>query len=208
MEDVLGVYYRPRDPNAVLVCVDEICKQLHSEVAPRLGTRPGDAAKEDYEYVREGSASLFMAFAPLEGKRHVYVSKKGTRRALDYADFLRLIAEEWFPNSPRIVLVEDNLNTHTDASLYKRFSPDLAYKLAQRFERHRTPKHGSWLNMAECELSVLARQCLARRIPNLGSLRKETCKWCCGRNNLSTTINWQFSSEDARVKLKKLYPTI
>jgi hypothetical protein len=208
MEDVLEVYERPRDADAVLVCADEICKQLTSEVAPRLGPRPGDAAKEDYEYVREGCASMFIAYAPHGGKRHVYVSESGTRKGTDYAEFLRLVSDEWFPDSKRIVLVEDNLSTHTNTGLYEAFPPGEALRIAQRFERHHTPTHGSWLNVAESELSVLARQCLARRIAHPDALRTQSEAWSVRRNKVGATTSWQFTNEDARVKLHKLYPTV
>ncbi len=208
MEDVLEVYERPRDPGAVLVCVDEICKQLTSEVAPALGPRPGDTAKEDYEYVREGSASLFLAYAPLEGARHAYVSEGGTRKGIDYAEFLRLVSDEWFPGTDRIVLVEDNLSTHTNAGFYSAYEPGEAFRLSRRFERHHTPVHGSWLNVAESELSVLARQCLARRIADVDTLRAEAGAWARRRNGVGATTDWQFTNEQARVKLRKLYPTI
>lgn len=206
MEDVLGVYHRPRDPGAVVVCIDEISKQLTSEVAPPLGTRPGSPAKEDHEYVREGSASVFMAHAPLEGRRHIYVSEAGTRKGADYAEFLRLVSDEWFAESALVVLVEDNLNTHTDASLYKTYEPAEAFRLARRFERHRTPVHGSWLNIAEGELSVFARQCLSRRIACVDELRAEGEVWAGRRNAAGVTTKWQFTTDDARIKLRKLYP--
>lgn len=151
---------------------------------------------------------MFIAYAPLEGRRHIYVSESGTRKGGDYAQFLRLVAEEWFGDSPRIVLVQDNLSTHTDASLYKVFEPEKALALARRFERHRTPKHGSWLNMAECELSVLSRQCLSRRIASVGDLRDEGRSWAAARNAAGTKGYWQFSVGDARTKLASLYPTI
>lgn len=208
MEDVLEVYHRPRDPSAVVVCIDEISKQLTSEVTPPLGTRPGSAAKEDHEYVREGSASVFIAHAPHEGRRHIYVSEAGTRKGADYAEFLRRVSDEWFPGPEVIVLVEDNLNTHTDASLYRSFEPAEAFRLAHRFERHRTPVHGSWLNIAESELSVFSRQCLSRRIACVDELRSEGETWASQRNAAGVTTGWQFTTDDARIKLSKLYPTI
>jgi len=208
MEDVLEVYHRPRDKDAVVVCIDEICKQLTSDVTPPLPTREGAPAKEDHEYVREGSASLFLAHAPLEGERHVYVSEAGTRKGVDYAEFLRQISDEWFPDSARIILVEDNLNTHTDASLYKSFAPEEAFRLARRFERHRTPVHGSWLNIAESELSVLARQCLSGRIHDVDELRNEAEAWATLRNEAAVTTSWQFTTTKARIKLTSLYPII
>jgi hypothetical protein len=207
MEDVLDLYHRPRDRARPLVCLDELPVQFHGEVAAPLPVRSGDTAKEDYEYIRNGSGSAFLALSPLEGERLTYVSPEATRTAVDYAEFLRMISEEWFPEADRIVLVQDNLNTHTPASLYKAFPPEEARRLARRFEVHYTPKHGSWLNVAESEISVLSRQCLSRRIPDKDTLRAEVAAWEKRRNESAKETNWQFTSEDARIKLKKLYPS-
>ena len=208
MEDVLDVYHTPRDPQLPLVCLDEVCKQLLGEKQAPLPPRPGIPGREDYEYVRDGVASIFMVYAPLEGIRHTHVGPDGRRTARDYAECLRLIAEEWFPDAARIVLVLDNLNTHKMGSLYERFPAPQAKALADRFEVHYTPKHGSWLNMAECEISVLARQCLRRRIPDLDSLRAETSAWAKRRNAAGAKMSWQFDSAAARIKLQSLYPSI
>jgi hypothetical protein len=208
MEQVLDVYHRARDPDSPLVCLDEVCKQLLREKQSPLRPRPGIAGREDYEYIRDGVASLFMVYAPLEGIRHTYVSPDGRRTARDYAECLRLIAEEWFPDAPRITLVQDNLNTHKMGSLYERYPAARARGLAARFELVYTPKHGSWLNMAECEISVLARQCLKGRIPDLESLRSETAAWESRRNQAGATTSWRFDSDTARIKLHSLYPSI
>lgn len=171
MEDVLEVYTRPHDPTHPLVCLDETSKQLTRETRTPLPGRPGRAARFDYEYERAGVASLFMLFVPLEGWRHVAVRKR--RTAVDYALILRDLADVHFPKADKITLVQDNLNTHKPASLYEAFPPAEARRIAERFEWHYTPKHGSWLNIAECELSALARQCLDRRIPDQPSLVAE-----------------------------------
>lgn len=208
MEQVLDVYHRARDPESPLVCLDEVCKQLLREKEAALPPRPGIAGREDYEYIRDGVASLFMVYAPLEGIRHTYVGPDGRRTARDYAECLRLIAEEWFPGAPRITLVQDNLNTHKMGSLYERYPAARARELAARFELIYTPKHGSWLNMAECEISVLARQCLKRRIPDLDSLRNESVAWETRRNLAGATTCWRFDNDTARIKLHSLYPSI
>jgi hypothetical protein len=206
MEDVLDVYARPLDPARPVVCVDEGGKQLLGEVRAPLPVRPAAVAKEDYEYERGGMANLFMAFEPLAGRRHVAVTERKT--AADFARFLRVVSDDWYPEAEVIVLVCDNLNTHTPAALYEAFEPQEARRLAARFEWHHTPKHGSWLNMAEVELSVVARQCLDRRIPDLEALRREVAAWERARNAAAVKADWQFTTADARVKLKKLYPTI
>lgn len=206
MEDVLDVYTRPRDPDRPLVCLDETSKQLTRETRTPVPMRPGQPARSDYEYERNGVASLFMLSAPLEGWRHVCVRSR--RTAVDYAHVLRDLAQVHFPEAKKIVLVQDNLNTHRPASLYEAFAPDEARRIAERFEWHYTPKHGSWLNMAECELSVLARQCLNRRIPEQAQLQAETAAWTQSRNTAQTKINWQFKTQDARIKLAQLYPQI
>jgi hypothetical protein len=206
MEDVLETYAQPHDPSRPVVCVDEGGKQLIGDVREPLPVRPGSPAKRDSEYERGGMANLFMAFAPLAGWRHVTVTERKT--ATDFAQFLKQLSDEFAPKAEQIVLVCDNLNTHTPAALYEAFEPGEARRLAQRFEWHYTPKHGSWLNMAEMELSVLARQCLDRRIPDLAILRQEVRAWEKTRNAAVVRVNWQFTTADARVKLKKLYPTI
>ena len=206
MEDVLEVYARPHDPNVPLVCLDETSKQLVREVRTPQPAAPGRPACEDYEYERNGVAALFMLVAPLEGWRHVETREQRTR--LDYAHCLRDLAEVHFPHAQRIVLVQDNLNTHSPASLYEAFPPAQARALTERFEWHFTPKHGSWLNVAEIELQVLARQCLDRRIPALDVLQREVAAWSVARNRTGADIDWRFTTADARIKLRKLYPTI
>lgn len=206
MEDVLDVYTRPHDPARPLVCLDETSKQLTRETRAPLPMQPGREARHDYEYERAGVASLFMMFAPLEGWRHVAVRDR--RCAIDYANILRDLADIHFPQAEKITLVQDNLNTHSPASLYKAFAPGQARRLAQRFEWRYTPKHGSWLNMAEAELSVLARQCLDRRIPDQKALQTKIQAWGEQRNATSAKVRWRFSTDDARVKLASLYPQI
>ena len=206
MEDVLDVYARPYDEGRPVVGVDEGGKQLIGDVREPLPVRPGSPAKQDHEYQRGGMANLFMAFEPLAGQRHVAVTERKT--AEDFARFLRRLSDEWYPHAKRIVLVCDNLNTHTPASLYEAFEPAEARRLAERFEWHHTPRHGSWLNVAEMELSVVARQCLDRRIPDMETLRREVAAWERQRNAAVVRVDWQFTTADARIKLKKLYPTL
>jgi hypothetical protein len=206
MEDVLDIYAKPLDPSHPVVCIDEGGKQLIGDLREPLPVRPGSSAKQDYEYQREGMANLFMAFEPLAGYRHVEVTQRKT--SVDFAQFLRKLSDQIYAQVAKIVLVCDNLNTHGPASLYEAFAPAEARRLAERFEWHYTPKHGSWLNMAEMELSVVARQCLDRRIPDLPTLRKEVAAWEKTRNQTAVKVDWQFTTADARVKLKKLYPTI
>ena len=206
MEDVLDVYARPYDEARPVVGVDEGGKQLIGDVREPLPVRPGSPAKQDYEYERGGVANLFMAFEPLAGRRHVEATERKT--AADFARFLRVVSDELYPDAERIVLVCDNLNTHTPAALYEAFEPAEARRLAGRFEWHYTPKHGSWLNVAEVELSVVARQCLDRRIPDLGALRREVAAWERQRNAAVVKVDWLFTTADARVMLKKLYPTL
>jgi len=206
MEDVLDLYAQPHDPSRPVVCVDEGGKQLIGDVREPLPVRAGSPAKQDCNYQRGGMANLFMAFEPLAGRRQVVVTER--KRSVDFAGFLRQIADEWYAEVSRVVLVCDNLNTHTPAALYEAFEPAEARRLAERFEWHYTPKHGSWLNMAEMELSVVARQCLDRRIPDLTTLRREVQVWEETRNAAVVKVDWQFTTADARVKLKKLYPTI
>jgi hypothetical protein len=206
MEDVIAVYHRPPDPAYPVVCVDEGGKQLIGEVREPLPVRVGSPAKEDSEYERHGTANLFMAFEPLAGRRVAEVTDR--RTAVDFARFLKHLLDVAYPSATRLVLVTDNLNTHCTGSLYEAFAPEEARRLADRIEWHYTPKHGSWLNMAECELSVLARQCLDRRIPDRVTLAREVTAWETKRNAAAVKADWQFTTADARVKLKKLYPTI
>jgi hypothetical protein len=206
MEDVIAVYHRPPDPDCPQVCVDEGGKQLIGEVRPPRPVRPGSPAKEDSEYARHGTANLFVAFEPLAGRRVVEMTQR--RTAVDFARFLKRLLDEVYPDAPRVVLVTDNLNTHAPGSLYEAFDPAEARWLAERIEWHYTPKHGSWLNLAEVELSVLARQCLDRRIPDRETLAGEVAAWEAKRNAAGVTANGQFTTADARIKLKKLYPTV
>jgi transposase len=206
MEDVIEVYHRPHDPAAPQVCVDEGGKQLVGDVREPLPVRPGSPAREDSEYARHGTANLFMAFEPLAGRRVVEVTDR--RTAVDFARFLRRLLDEAYPAAERVVLVTDNLNTHGPGSLYEAFDPAEARRLCERLEWHYTPKHGSWLNMAEIELSVLARQCLDRRIPDRAALAREVAAWERERNADRAAADWQFTTADARVRLKKLYPTL
>jgi hypothetical protein len=205
MEDVLEVYQRPFDPDMPLVCLDECSKQLVGETRTPIPAAPGHPARVDSEYVRNGVASLFMIFAPLLGFRHVEVT--GRRTAIDYAHILKMIADVLFPLARKILLVQDNLNTHCIASLYLAFPPAEARRLAERFEIHYTPKHGSWLDLAESELSVLSSQCLNRRIPDTEKLKKEVAAWTTSRNKAKAKAVWQFTTEKARVKLARLYPS-
>jgi len=206
MEDVLEVYHRPHDPEYPVVCVDETSKQLISETRVPIGAKPGQPARHDYEYERNGTANLFMMFAPLEGWRHVEVTDRHT--AVDFAHMLRDLSDTHFPGAKKIVLMEDNLNTHKPASLYEAFPAAEARRLVERFEWHYTPKHGSWLNIAESELSVLSGQCLDRRIPDKQTLTEEVAAWEHARNKKHVKADWQFTTADARVKLKRLYPAM
>jgi uncharacterized small protein (DUF1192 family) len=206
MEDVLAVYCRPHDPKRPLVCLDETSKQLLKETRVPIPMKPGQVARHDYEYERNGTANLFMMFAPLEGWRHVKVTER--RTAIDYAHALKDLAESHFPDVEKIVLVTDNLNTHKPASLYEAFPAAIARQLVECFEWHFTPKHASWLDMAESELSVLSRQCLNRRIPDRLMLTAEVAAWEADRNKHHAKANWQFSTDKARVKLKQLYPLL
>jgi hypothetical protein len=206
MEEVLEVYARGPDPARPLVCLDEGSKQLTREVRAPLPAAPGRPVCEDYEYERNGVAAIFCAVAPHLGWRHLEVKAQRTRR--EYAHFLRTLADEHFAQAECIVLVQDNLNTHSPASLYETFSPAEAARLKARFEFHFTPKHGSWMNIAEIELSVLARSCLARRIPDLPTLATELGVWQQKRNQAAHRIRWQFTTSDARIKLLKLYPSL
>jgi hypothetical protein len=204
MEEVLGVYTLPYDPEMPLVCLDETSKQLVSETRTPVPMKPGQPQRVDYEYERNGTANLFMLFAPLEGWRHAEVTDR--RTAIDYASVLKYLSDTRLPEAKKIRLVQDNLNTHSKASLYEAFPPAEAKRLAERFEWYYTPKHGSWLNMAESELGVLASQCLDRRIPDKETLIREVAAWQTSRNKNQTKANWRFTTADARIKLKHLYP--
>ena len=205
LEDVLDVYARPYDAKRPQVCFDEGGKQLIGEVRPPLPLRPGRPQREDYEYQRHGTANLFMVFEPLAGTRRVEVTERRTNQ--DFARVIRRLVDEWYPQAEKIVLVLDNLSTHTPAALYEAFEPVEARRLVEKIEWHYTPRHGSWLNVAEMELSVLARQCLDRRIPDLEALRREVRAWEGERNKAVAKVDWQFTTAGARVKLKRLYPT-
>lgn len=205
MEDVLDVYTRPYDEERPLVCMDETSKQQIMEVRRPMAALPGREHRYDAEYKRNGVSNLFMFFAPLKGWRRVKVTDRRTK--VDWAQALRELVDEHFPDAKKITLVMDNLNTHSPSSLYEAFCPGEAKRILNRLEIHYTPKHGSWLNMAEIELSVLGRQCLSRRIPDQPSLRSEIEAWETARNEKAATIDWRFTTEDARVKLKRLYPS-
>ena len=206
MEDVLDVYHRPPDPKRPLVCLDEASKQLVGEVVRPIPAAPGRPERFDHEYTRNGTANLFMISEPLTGWRHVEVTER--RTAVDFAEIVRALVEEVYAEAEKVVLVMDNLNTHRISSLYKAFEPGRARRIAERLEIHHTPKHGSWLNMAEIELSVLARQCLDRRIESAEELKREVEAWEDERNGCGMAIDWQFTTADARVKLRRLYPAI
>lgn len=203
MEDVLSVYQRPYDPKSPVVCLDEKTKELHATPHGSLPLAPGKPGREDYEYERNGTRNLFLWVEPLSGKRDVCVTER--RTALDFAQQLKRLVEA-YPEAEQVVLVTDNLNTHNPASLYEAFSPEEARRIAQKIEWHYTPEHGSWLNMAETELSVLTRQCLNRRIADADTLACEVAAWQERRNHAQTPIHWQFTTKDARIKLWRLYP--
>jgi hypothetical protein len=205
MEDVLDVYHRPYDPKRPVVCVDETFKQLIGETREPLPPRPGAVERYDHVYVRNGTASLFLACEPLQGWRHIEVTQH--RRRTDWAGFIRSLLEGRYHDADRVVLIMDQLNTHSPASLYEAFPPEEAQRLAQRIEIHHTPKHGSWLNMAEIELSALGRQCLSRRIARANTLKRQITAWEESRNAGSARVQWQFTTQDARVKLRSLYPS-
>jgi transposase len=206
MEDVLEVYRRPYDSRRPMVCLDEQSKQLVKETRPLIPAKPGRNQRIDYEYERNGTANLFMRFEPLAGRRRVKVTEQRTK--VDFAHAIRDMVDEDYPEADVIVLVMDNLNTHKPASLYEAFEPAEARRLIEKLEIHYTPKHGSWLNMAETELSVMTKQCLDRRIPDVATLRREIAAWERQRNKARSKINWQFTTHDARIKLRKLYPSI
>lgn len=206
MEDVLEVYHRDYSQDEVLVCVDETSKQHIRETRVPLPARPGEAAKYDYEYERNGVSNLFMVFAPLEGWRHVKVTDRHTK--VDWAHLMRDLVDIHYPDKTTIILVMDNLNTHKLGSLYEAFEPREARRIAERLEIHYTPKHGSWLDMAEIEIGVLSRQCLNRRIPDQATLQLEIAAWQQERNQRAVQVDWRFTSQDARIKLKSLYPSL
>jgi len=206
MEDVLEVYQRPYDEARPVVCLDEQSKQLVKETRTPIPAQPGRPARHDYEYERNGTANLFMLFEPLAGWRHVKVTDRRTK--LDFAHTIRELCDVHYPAAETIVLVMDNLNTHKVASLYEAFEPAEARRLIERLEIHHTPKHGSWLDMAETELSVLTKQCLDRRIPDQAVMTREVAAWETSRNEAECKIDWQFTTADARIKLKRLYPSI
>lgn len=206
MEDVLEVYARPYDPSFPVVCMDESSVQLIGEVQEPIPAAPGRPELVDDEYVRNGVASILLEVEPLGGKRKVKITERRTR--IDWAHFIKDMLEIRYSDAEKVVLVMDNLNTHNAASLYTAFPPEEARKLAERLEIHYTPKHGSWLNIAEIELSVLKRQCLAGRISCIEKMRDEVNAWNIDRNNRQSNIDWQFRTDDARVKLKRLYPKL
>jgi hypothetical protein len=206
MEDVLSVYQLPYDPRFPVVCMDESSKQLVGEVLPPIPLAPGHGQILDHEYVRHGVAEIFVAVEPLAGRRHVEVTEHRTRQ--DWAQFTKELLDEHYPTAVKILLVMDNLNTHSLASLYETFAPAEARRLAERLEIHYTPKHGSWLNIAEIELSALSGQCLNRRIPSLAIMRSEVAAWETQRNTRGAPINWQFTTDNARIKLTRLYPKL
>ena len=206
MEDILDVYARPRDAKRPVVCLDETTKQLVKEITQPMAAEPGRPARVDYEYERNGVGTLFMMCAPLEGWREVSVRKRKT--AQDYAQCLKELADVHYRDAEKIVLVQDNLSTHSQTSLYATFEPEEARRIRNRFEFHYTPKHASWLNIAECELSALSRQCLQRRIEDMDELQTEIATWIRERNEETVRINWRFTTSDARIKLKTLYPSI
>jgi transposase len=205
MEDVLSVYTRPYDPERPLICLDEVSKQLVGETRCPRPSQPGRPARYDYEYERRGTANLFLVCEPLRGRRHVAVTERRTK--LDWAHVIKDLVDVHYPQAERIVLVLDNLHTHTPGSLYETFPPAEARRIAEKLEIHYTPKHGSWLNIAEIELSTLSGQCLDRRIPDREMLEREVAAWESERNALGGAVNWQFTTEDARLKLKQLYPS-
>ena len=205
MEDVLDVYQRPYDPARPLLCLDETSRQVLGEVRPPLPAAPGRAGRHDPEYARHGVVNLFLVSEPLRGQRQVRLCDRRTR--IDFAHCIQELVDVHYPDAERIVLVLDQLNTHSPASLYEAFPPAEAKRLADKLEIHDTPAHGSWLNMAEIELSVLQRQCLDRRLADRGTLHREVAAWVTARNTAATAIDWQFTPEDARIKTKRLYPS-
>jgi hypothetical protein len=206
MEDVLDVYHRPYDPERPLICLDETSRQLLADTRAPLPAASGRLARHDPEYARDGVVNLFLVSEPLRGRRQVRLSERRTR--IDFAHCIKDLVDVQYPQATGIVLVMDQLNTHSPASLYEAFPPAEAKRLADKLEIHYTPTHGSWLNMAEIELSALQRQCLDRRLGNRVTMEREVAAWVAARNAAATTIDWQFTTEDARIKLKRLYPVI
>ena len=204
MEDVLAVYHRPYDPKRPVVGMDELNKQLTREICDPLPPEPGKPQRIDYHYLRNGTANIFILFEPLVGCRYLKATEQHTK--IDWAYLMRELIDVHYPNAEMVILVCDNLNTHVKASLYESFNPEEAKRIADKLEIHYTPKRGSWLNVAECELSHLSRQCLDRRIPDMETLKKEIKAWNIDRNNKAKPVDWQFTVENARVKLKRLYP--
>jgi hypothetical protein len=200
MEDVLDVYEQPYDPKRPVICFDERPCQLIGDVIVPIPIKPGSPKKEHYEYVRNGTCCIFLAFEPRAGKR--LISVKEHRTKVDYADFMKMLAQH-YPDADTILLVQDNLNTHTAGSFYEALPPDDAFELAKRFEYHYTPKKGSWLNMAEIELSALSKQCLDRRIVDMEKLADEVSAWERERNAIGATVRWRFNKDNARVKLQR-----
>jgi hypothetical protein len=206
MEQVLDIYQNPYDEKNPWICFDESCKQLVKETHDLIPVEPGQAKRYDYQYERNGVANLFMFFEPLTGWRHVEVTER--RTAIDYAHQMKYLVDERYPQANKIGVIQDQLNTHVRASLYKAFEPKEAKRILNKLEFHYTPKHGSWLNMAEIELSVVNRQCLNRRLPDQDTLKLEIAAWEKERNQKSRSVDWRFTSADARIKLKRLYPSI
>ncbi len=206
MEDILEVYTQPYDPKRPQICMDETNKQLLEDIQEPLPAKPGQVERIDYEYERNGTVNLFIFVEPLTGKRYVKVTERRTRK--DWALAMRELSDDLYPDTQVIVVVSDNLNTHSPASFYEAFAPEEARRLAKRFEFHYTPKHGSWLNMAEIELSVLGRQCLAGRIQDIETLTRKVLAWEEERNAAVVKVHWRFTTTDARIKLAHLYPRI
>lgn len=206
IEDVLSVYCRPYNPDRPVVCMDEMPRQLLGEVRGPIQTRPGKPYRYDHHYERNGTVNLFTFFEPLASWRTVIVRERRTK--IDWAECIRQLLSEHYPDAEKVVLVMDNLNTHNLSSLYEAFAPAEARRLAQRLEIHYTPEHGSWLNMAEPEQSALARQALGRRVPDREAMQRATTAWYERRNAADATVDWQFTAEEARIKLKRLYPKI
>jgi hypothetical protein len=206
MEQVLDIYKKPYNKHFPVICMDESPKQLIKETRVPIAMKPGQEARVDFEYERCGVVNIFLASEPLKGKRYVEVTERKTR--IDWAEFIKKIADEWYKDAEKIILVMDNLATHKASALYETYPPKEAKRIWDRFNFVYTPKHGSWLNMAEIELNVLMGQCLKRRIDNVQLIEKEVNAWQIHRNNKKAIINWQFTNSNARIKLKRLYPTI
>jgi hypothetical protein len=206
MEDILDVYELPYDPDCPVVCMDEKPYQLLGEARESWAMRPGNNKKVDSEYVRNGTCSIFAFIEPLAGRHHTSVREH--RTAVDWAEEIKYLVDEMYPDVGKIILVMDNLNTHKPASLYKKYPPEEARRIIRKLEIHYTPKHGSWLDIAEIELNVMTRQCLSRRIESIDALRNELAAWEHERNCRQTTVNWQFTTKEARIKLVSLYPEL